>query len=214
MAEMTEIKTVCGHPRGHHSSYLEPRGSHETDPFVEQDGEGKTHCGHPRGCIVQGDGGTAHRACGLKATWCEEVARLREELEQVVARKAMLVKAANALIRRLAAVNLEKPEATALGNALAYGPEVTVLQDVLAGDDCPMPCNGCETVLARDEDCPLHDLERLRVLIPDLGMLHRLTYAAGNFWEGGGEQAQKDIAAGYALVEKLRAAEEANVDET
>ena len=44
----------------------------------------KMMCGHPRSCIVQADGGTAICA------WCEEVAQLRRELEQVITYKVAL----------------------------------------------------------------------------------------------------------------------------
>ena len=87
---------------------LEPRGSHKTDPFVKQDrlretgpdmARSFTHkrpnpdtippssrsnkampCGHPRSCIVQVKGGTAY--CG----WCEEVARFRGAMLQVLSK--------------------------------------------------------------------------------------------------------------------------------
>jgi len=82
-------------------------------------------CGHPRGCLVQDEEGTAHCA------WCEEVAWLRGKLEQATALEAELKVAANALVQRLAAVNLQAANATAFGNAMAYGPEVMALQAAL-----------------------------------------------------------------------------------
>lgn len=153
------------------------------DQYIIHDKANPMPCGHPRGCIVQDEEGTAHCA------WCEEMAGRNWSKRMAEARWATLVEAANALVQRLAALNLQKPEAIALGNAMAYGPEVTALQDILEN-----------TKTADTVKSPR------RELIPDASMLHRLVYAAEMWWEGQGEQSQQDIAAGYALVEKIRAA--------
>ena len=69
---------------------------------------------------------------GLRAEplW-EEIEQLEEQLEQALARELLLRVAANTLVQRLAEINLQASGRVALGNALAYGPEVTALQDIL-----------------------------------------------------------------------------------
>ncbi len=134
----------------------------------------KTVCGHPRGCIEQDKNGIAHCA------WCEEVARLREELERLRGHD---------------------------GHSHESGDECIGCERLATERGWPY-CNQCllESQLQYCNDFTTdaqNETMRLRELIPDAGMLHRLTYAADNWWEGQGEQAQRDIKAGYALVIRL-----------
>lgn len=125
--------------------------------ITETNGTDRMTCGHPRGCIVQ-DAESAPRCA-----WCEEVARLREELEQAAAREAVLVVAANALVQRLAAINLQKSKAIALGNALAYGPEIAALQDVL--ENIAQPASALLEQLKQTEA----EVARLRMVLSQDG---------------------------------------------
>ena len=178
-------------------------------------------CGHPRGCLVQDTEGTAHCA------WCEEVARLREELERLRGDDGHPHESGDECMscERLATKSawpwcnqclLEHQLQDCNEVATKAMTEEVRLRMVLEQNGAAhLPCQHCGKNIAtptlESVELCFECWERLRELIPDAGMLNWLVKAAHRWWkDNGGEGMQEDIVAGYALVKKLYG--EANVD--